>query len=101
MTDKPMHPGRYVRTEVIPKGMNVKNAAELLDVSRPTLSNFLNEKADLSKEMAARLETAFGVSARKLLDVQSAWDASKMKRSAFVHIKSYVPPFLQIKATRI
>ncbi len=82
--------------------MNVTKAAQHLGVSRPTLSNFLNGKAELSSEMAARLEAAFGVSARKLLDVQSDWHAATSKRSGTsLAIKSYVPPFLQIRASRI
>jgi addiction module HigA family antidote len=102
MTDDPIHPGHYVRDHVIPAGMNVTKAAQQLEVSRPTLSNFLNGKAELSSEMAARLEAAFGVPARKLLDVQSAWNAAKSKRSSTSPgIKSYVPPFLQIRAARI
>lgn len=102
MNDQPPHPGRYVRERVLPKDMNVTAAAKLLDVSRPALSNFLNGKADLSTEMAARLETAFGVSARTLLDVQSAWDAAKTKREGVSPvIKAYVPPFLQIRAKQI
>lgn len=82
--------------------MNVTAAAKLLDISRPTLSNFLNGKADLSREMAGRLEAAFGVSARKLLDVQSAWDAAQSQRTDLASlVKPYVPPFLQIRASRI
>lgn len=101
MKNEPIHPGEYVRTNVIPVGTNVTTAAKLIDVSRPTLSNFLNGKADLSTEMAARLERAFGVSARTLLDVQSAWDAAKATARSAAITKSYVPPFLQIKGADI
>lgn len=96
------HPGAYVRQHVIPKDVNVTQAARLLEIGRPALSNFLNGKADLSPEMAARLEISFNVSARELLDMQSAWDAARPKRESLTPIlKSYVPPFLQIKATKI
>ena len=45
----PPHPGDFIRTEVIaPNGLSVKAAAEILGVSRPTLSNLLNGNADLS-----------------------------------------------------
>lgn len=102
MTSEILHPGAYVREHVIPAGMNVTKAAKLIEVGRPALSNFLNGNADLSPEMAARLEAAFGVPARELLDRQSAWDAAHAKRaSGGPIIKSYVPPFLQIKAARI
>ena len=36
-------------------------AAKVLGVSRPALSNLLNQNADLSGEMALRIEKAFGV----------------------------------------
>ena len=102
MTDQIEHPGRYIRKSVIPLGMSVTEAAKLLDVSRPTLSNLLNGNADLSTEMAARLEAAFGIPARQLLDLQSRWDAAHASRAKLAPtIKSYVPPFLQIKAARI
>ena len=102
MTDPPKHPGQYVRDHVIPAGMNVTKAAQQLEVSRPTLSNLLNGRAELSHKMAARLEAAFGVPARTLLDVQSAWDAAQMRRSGTSPlIKPYVPPFLQIRAWHI
>ncbi|WDA41431.1 HigA family addiction module antitoxin [Erythrobacter sp. BLCC-B19] len=98
----PQHPGTYVRENIIPKGMNVTAAAKKLDVSRVTLSNFLNGKSDLSQEMAARLEVAFGEPARKLLDLQSAWDAAQPRRADLTpKISSYVPPFLQIEASKI
>ncbi|MGY4259345.1 addiction module HigA family antidote [Bradyrhizobium sp. USDA 4516] len=96
------HPGEYIRQRVIPAEMTVTKAAVQIGVSRPALSNLLNGNADLSPEMAARLEAAFGVSPRDLLDRQSAWDAAKATGSKLAPtIKSYVPPFLQIKAARI
>lgn len=102
MSEPIQHPGAYVRTHVIPADMNVTTAAKALEVSRPTLSNLLNGNADLSPEMAARLEAAFGTPARELLDRQSAWDANNAKRLRGAPIiMAYVPPFLQIKAARI
>lgn len=102
MSDITQHPGAYVRDNVIPKTMNVTVAAKKLEVSRVALSNFLNGKSDLSQEMAARLELAFGEPARKLLDLQSAWDAAQQKHSHLSPvISSYVPPFLQLKAAKI
>lgn len=102
MNTEIQHPGTYVRSHVIPADMNVTAAAKLLEVSRPTLSNLLNGNSDLSPDMAARLEAAFGTPVRALLDRQSAWDAATAKRiSTAPIIKPYVPPFLQIKAARI
>ncbi|WP_298325377.1 helix-turn-helix domain-containing protein [Asticcacaulis sp.] len=96
------HPGKYIRAHVLPKEMNVTAAAKLIEVSRPTLSNLLNGNADLSPEMAAKLEAAFHVPVRELLDLQSAWDAAKATAtSPAAAIRAYVPPFLQLKAVDI
>lgn len=96
------HPGAYVREHVLPAGMTVKEAAKRLDIGRPALSNFLNGNADLSADLAAKLERAFGASARELLDKQGAWDAQHAKGStALAALKPYVPPFLEITANTI
>ena len=58
----PPHPGDSIRTEIIgPAGLSVTTAAAALQVSRPALSSLLNGKADLSGDMALRIEKAFGV----------------------------------------
>ena len=69
--------GEYIRQNVIPTGMSVKDAAERLGVGRPALSNLLNGNASLSQDMAIRLEKAFGVERQKLLDMQAAADREK------------------------
>ena len=57
----PPHPGDFIRTEIIEgHGLTVTAAAKILDVSRPTLSTLLNAKADLSGDMALRIEKAGG-----------------------------------------
>jgi addiction module HigA family antidote len=58
----PPHPGDFIRTGIIEAaGLTVTGAAKALRVSRPTLSSLLNGKANLSGEMALRIEKAFGV----------------------------------------
>jgi addiction module HigA family antidote len=60
-----LHPGKFIKTEVLPPGLSVKAAAELLGVGRPALSNLLNGNAALSSEMALRIEKTFGVSQKR------------------------------------
>src|SRR5438309_970732 len=72
-----IHPGLHIRDNVLPKKMAVKEAAKLLGVGRPALSNLLNGNADLSAEMAARLEKVFGASQKELLEMQAAFDQIK------------------------
>jgi antitoxin HigA-1 len=53
----PPHPSDFIRTEIIePSGLSVTAAAAALQVSRPALSSLINGKADLSGEMALRIE---------------------------------------------
>lgn len=96
------HPGTRIRVEVIPQGMSVTKAAQLIGVGRPALSNLLNGKASLSSDMARRLEKAFKFSHKELLDMQAQYDAAQAKRkSSPANAKAYVPPFLAIKANDI
>ena len=96
------HPGYYIRENVIPKEMSVTNAAKLLGVGRPALSNLLNGKASLSPAMATRIEKAFGVSTYELMDMQAAYDATIAVESGSAESsRPYVPVFMQFKATDI
>ena len=90
------HPGVYVRAHVIPAGMSVTKAARTIGVGRPALSNFLNGKAALSLQMAARLERAFGVDAEDLMARQAAHDGARQtsKQVVSATTRTFVPPFL-------
>jgi antitoxin HigA-1 len=77
----PPHPGDFVRTEIIEAaGLTVTAAAETLQVSRPALWSLLNGKADLSGEMALRIEKAFGVRMDTLMRMQSSCDIARTRR---------------------
>ena len=74
----PPHPGDFIRTEIIqPAGLSVTAAA--LKVSRPALSSLLNGKADLSGDMALRIEKAFGVKMDTLMRMQSSYDIARTR----------------------
>ena len=56
---KPTHPGAVLLEDVIkPLGLTITEAAKMLGVSRKTLSEFVNEKAMLSPDMAIRIAKA-------------------------------------------
>ncbi len=72
---KPAHPGGFVKSEIIEAlGVTVKEAAQVLGVTRPALSAMLNERAHLSPEMALRIEKAFGVPMDTLMRMQNSFD---------------------------
>jgi antitoxin HigA-1 len=81
----PLHPGDFIRTEIIePAGLSVT----ALNVSRPALSSLLNSKADLSGDMALRIEKAFGVKMDTLMRMQASYDiAQTRKREKQIHVK--------------
>ena len=89
----PPHPGEFIRDELlVPLGLTVTAAAEVLRVSRPTLSSLLNKSSDLSLEMALRIEKGFGLQIDILLGMQSAYDIFQArKRASKIKVKRYVP----------
>lgn len=103
VTDTPQHPGQYVREQVLrPRKLTVKEAAELIGVGRPALSNFLNGKSSLSEEMAAKLSRAFNLDKKELLELQRNYrDLLNKDEEKEIPIKGYVPPYLGITATNI
>jgi len=61
-------------------------------VSRPALSSVLNGKADLSGQMALRIEKAFGVKMETLMRMQSAYDIACTRALAkSIRIRPYEP----------
>ena len=77
----PPHPGDFIRTEIImPAGLSVTAAAIALQVSRPALSSLLNAKADLSGDMALRIEKAFGVKMDTLMRMQASYDIARTRK---------------------
>jgi addiction module HigA family antidote len=99
----PVHPGAYIRENILtPRKVSVTGAAKLVGISRPGVSNFLNGKVSATSDMAARFERAFGISAKKILDLQSAYDArSGSSTAAAQHARTYVTPFLNLQANDI
>ena len=93
MMKTPTHPGVIIRDEVLePLRLSVTQAATVLGVARPTLSNVLNANAALSPEMAIRIEKAFGPKADHLLRVQMAYDLSQARqRENEIQVERYQP----------
>jgi len=84
-TRKPAHPGTVFREDVMkPLNLSVTEAARRLGVSRKTLSEFINEKASLSPEMAMRISIATDTSPESWLNMQlklTLWIAEQNKPS--------------------
>lgn len=98
----PIHPGLYIKNEIIPEGMSVKEAAEILGIGRPALSNLLNGNSSLSTEMMLRLEKSFGASKEKLLSLQTEYIQYEMSENEKdIAVRLYLPGFFDIGAIEI
>ena len=87
----PPHPGAFIRTEILgPLDLTVTSAAKVLGVSRPTLSSLLNGQADLSGDMALRLEKAFGVRMDTLMRMQASYGIARTRqREKSITVRRY------------
>jgi antitoxin HigA-1 len=89
----PPHPGGLIRREVIePLGLSVSDAAAILGVSRQSVSLLLNERTDLSSQMALRIEKAFGPKMDHLMRMQLAYDLARQREQEnTIRVKRYQP----------
>ena len=89
----PVHPGRFLRTEIIEAhDLSVTAAAKILGVSRPTLSSLLNAMAALSGDMALRFEKAFGADMDTLMRMQNSYDIVRTRRrEKKIRVERYEP----------
>ena len=84
----PAHPGGFVKSEIVEAlGLSVTRAADVLGVTRAALSALLNERANLSPEMALRIEKAFDVPMDTLMRMQNSFDiVQARKRAAEINV---------------
>lgn len=77
------HPGEMLKIEIVEgRNLTIAKAADLLGVTRPTLSNILNGKAAITPNIALRVETVFGGAARFWVRLQSSYDLSIATKSS-------------------
>jgi addiction module HigA family antidote len=89
----PPHPGRIIKQECLePLELSITRAADILGVTRLTLSNVVNGKNGVSPEMAIRLSKAFGSSPEVWLGLQMDYDlAQAEKESSRIKVKKVIP----------
>jgi antitoxin HigA-1 len=80
MTVRPPHPGEVLKLDVLPAMPDLTQGqlAEVLGVSRQTVSAILGGKSPVSADIAVKLGTLFGNEPQFWLNMQAAvdvWDA--------------------------
>ena len=82
-----VHPGEILLDEVIEANeLTITKAAELLKVSRLTLSKIVNKKSDITPEMAIRISKVFGGTAEIWVRMQLDYNMQKANAKA-KHLK--------------
>lgn len=76
----PPHPGGFIkRVYLDPHGLGSNEVAKMLKVSPSTFNRLINEKADVSPEMALKLSKVIGRSAESWLLMQDSFNLWKAK----------------------
>ena len=93
---KPVHPGKIFRLDVLePLGLSVTAAAEMMNISRKHLSDFVNEKVSCSVDLSVRIARATDTSVASWLNMQTnldVWNAERIPRSQLKSIKRLRAP---------
>lgn len=78
---KPTHPGEFFKEEILEeRGISVTSAAELLGITRKSLSVFINGHSKCSHAMARRLAEATGTGVAFWINMQAKLDTWEAER---------------------
>lgn len=71
----PTHPGAILKHECMePLALSVTGLAQILGVSRKTVSKIVNERGAVTADMALRLSRAFGTTPDVWIDLQKDYE---------------------------
>ena len=73
------HPGEMIRDELKERGMTQKRLAEEMSVKPSVLSETINGKRPVSKNVAIALEKALGIPAEIWMNLQSQYELDKAR----------------------
>lgn len=72
---KPIHPGGIIKRHYLePLNITITDLAKILDVSRKTVSEIVNERCSVTPNMALRLAIAFDTTPELWLNLQQKYD---------------------------
>jgi len=81
---KPNHPGSILKYHYLDQlDLTITEVADVLNVSRKTLSKIINGRASITPDIALRLSKAFDTTAELWLNMQqkyNLWDAANKSR---------------------
>ena len=81
MSRKPSHPGALIRNIILPEtGLTISELAQRCGVARNTMSKIVNERGDVSEDIAIRLSRVLGSTPRFWLAMQSKLKLWKLEQ---------------------
>lgn len=69
-----VHPGMMIKPELEERGISQKDFAKMVGVQASHLSEVLNGKRGLTKDLAVKIESAIGLPAKVLLSAQAQYE---------------------------
>ena len=89
---KPTHPGEILKEEFLePLGITQSQLAKEINTTFRTINEIVNEKRNISPEMAIRLSRYFGTSAELWLNLQNQYDLYMVKEKKMAVLKNIKP----------
>ena len=90
---EPAHPGRILSEDFLkPFGLSQTRLAKEINTTFRTVNEIVNEKRNISPEMAIKLSRYFGTSAEVWLNLQNQYDLHRIrmkKTASFKRIKPH------------
>jgi addiction module HigA family antidote len=82
MNRKPSHPGALIRNVILPEtGLTISDLAQRCGIARNTMSKVVNERGDVTGDIAIRLSRVLGSTPRFWLGMQSRLNLWKLEQS--------------------
>jgi antitoxin HigA-1 len=80
MVRKPSHPGALIRNVILPEtGLTITELAKRCGVARNTMSKLVNERGDVTEDIAIRLSRVLGSAPRFWLGMQTNLNLWQLK----------------------
>ena len=94
-----VHPGEVLREEFLkPRQVSPYRVAKAIGVSAPTVNDIVLERRAISAEMAARLAVYLGTSEQFWMNLQTAYDVSRIKQEKATELRRIRPLAEELRA---
>lgn len=81
MKRKPSHPGALIRNVILPEtGLSISSLAKRCGVARNTMSKIVNERGDVTEDMAIRLSRVLGSTPQFWIAMQTKLNLWKLEQ---------------------